>query len=134
MRLVSTRTLQVVDVVSYQKQIIGRQVRDRCVFRLLRWQRHQRLCGGKGALEPIQLGVRAVVEAGGAGDHGQLSTARQAPEICLHDGDPIGGRTTGLTGSFYAPRTINLDAKQCADPRRSLIAGTIFAGSNAARR
>ena len=40
------------------------------------------------------------------------------PEVCLQDGDPLGGRTTGVTGGF-TPAYNNLDKQQCADSRRS---------------
>lgn len=60
MRLVKTQTLEVVDVISYQKQIIGREIGvglfdflDGNVFDI---------SAGEGALEPVQLAVRAVVE------------------------------------------------------------------------
>jgi len=59
-RLIDTRTLEVVDVISYQKQIIGREVRaglfsffDNTMIDI---------AGGERALEPVQLAVRAGVE------------------------------------------------------------------------
>ena len=60
LRLIDTRTLEVVDVISYQKQIIGREVRagvfdffDDTLFDI---------AAGERALEPVQLAVRAGVE------------------------------------------------------------------------
>lgn len=60
LRLVDTNTLEVVDVVSYQKQIIGRQ-EQAGVFDFLG---HTFLDAsiGESALEPIQLAVRSVIE------------------------------------------------------------------------
>ncbi len=59
-RVIDTRTLEVVDVISYQKQIIGREIRaglfsffDNTMIDI---------AGGERALEPVQLAVRAGVE------------------------------------------------------------------------
>ncbi len=59
-RLVDTRTLEVVDVISYQKQIIGREVRAG-VFSFFD-DTFIDIAGGERALEPVQLAVRAGVE------------------------------------------------------------------------
>jgi curli biogenesis system outer membrane secretion channel CsgG len=60
LRLVNTSTLEVVDVISYQKQIIGRQMQAG-VFDFLG---HSFLDAsiGDSALEPVQLAVRSVIE------------------------------------------------------------------------
>jgi curli biogenesis system outer membrane secretion channel CsgG len=60
LRLVDTKTLQVVDVISYQKQIIGRQV-SVGVFDFLGSSFFDASVG-ESALEPIQLAVRSVIE------------------------------------------------------------------------
>jgi curli biogenesis system outer membrane secretion channel CsgG len=60
LRLVDTTTLQVIDVISYQKQIIGRQI-SAGVFDFL-GQTFFDASVGESALEPIQLGVRSVIE------------------------------------------------------------------------
>ena len=60
LRLVDTRTLEVVDVISYQKQIIGREV-SAGIFDILGGNIFD-INAGEGALEPIQLAVRSVVE------------------------------------------------------------------------
>ena len=62
MRLVNTNTLEVADVISYQKQIIGRQV-SAGVFDFLGTNFFD-ISGGESALEPIQLAVRSVIERG----------------------------------------------------------------------
>jgi curli biogenesis system outer membrane secretion channel CsgG len=60
LRLVDTSTLEVVDVISYQKQIIGRQ-EQAGVFDFLGHTFFDASVG-ESALEPIQLAVRSVVE------------------------------------------------------------------------
>ena len=60
LRLVGTNTLEVVDVISYQKQIIGRQIQAG-VFDFLGHTFFDASLG-ESALEPIQLAVRSVVE------------------------------------------------------------------------
>ena len=60
LRLVDTNTLQVVDVISYQKQIIGHQIQAG-VFDFL-GETFFDASVGESALEPIQLAVRSVVE------------------------------------------------------------------------
>jgi curli biogenesis system outer membrane secretion channel CsgG len=60
LRLVDTKTLQVVDVISYQKQIIGHQI-SVGVFDFL-GSNFFDASVGQSALEPIQLAVRSVIE------------------------------------------------------------------------
>ena len=60
LRLVDTRTLQVVDVISYQKQIIGHQI-SVGVFDFMGASFFDASIG-QSALEPIQLAVRSVIE------------------------------------------------------------------------
>jgi curli production assembly/transport component CsgG/holdfast attachment protein HfaB len=60
LRLVNSVTLEVVDVVSLQKQIIGRQV-SAGVFSFLGTNFFDASMG-ESALEPVQLAVRAVIE------------------------------------------------------------------------
>lgn len=60
-RLIDTRTLEVVDVISYQKQIVGREVRAG-VFSFMGDHNFLDLSGGERAMEPVQLAVRAGVE------------------------------------------------------------------------
>jgi curli biogenesis system outer membrane secretion channel CsgG len=117
LRLVDTRTLQVVDVISYQKQIIGRQV-GVGVFDFLHGNVYN-ISAGEGGLEPIQLGVRAVIERAVLEMMANLYGA-PGPEVCLQNGDPLGGRTTGTTGG-YTPAYNNLDknnARTREDPAR----------------
>jgi curli production assembly/transport component CsgG/holdfast attachment protein HfaB len=60
LRLVNTNTLEVADVISYQKQIIGRQV-SAGIFDFLGANFFD-VSVGESALEPIQLAVRSVIE------------------------------------------------------------------------
>ena len=60
LRLVNTDTLEVVDVISYQKQIIGRE-EQAGVFDFM-GQTFFDASLGESALEPIQLAVRSVIE------------------------------------------------------------------------
>jgi curli biogenesis system outer membrane secretion channel CsgG len=60
LRLVDTNTLEVVNVISYQKQIIGRQ-EQAGAFDFL-GQTFFNVSAGESALEPVQLAVRSVVE------------------------------------------------------------------------
>ena len=60
LRLVNSRTLEVVDYVSYQKQIVGREIKAG-VFDFFGGNLFS-LGIGSSAQEPIQLAVRAVVE------------------------------------------------------------------------
>lgn len=60
LRLVNSRTLEVVDFVSYQKQIVGREV-SAGVFDFLGGNLFE-VGAGESAIEPIQLAVRSVIE------------------------------------------------------------------------
>ncbi|MGK2739374.1 holdfast anchoring protein HfaB [Tepidicaulis sp. LMO-SS28] len=60
LRLVDSRTLEVVDVVSYQKQIIGREIKAG-IFNFFGTHLFD-LAAGEKAMEPLQLAVRSVIE------------------------------------------------------------------------
>ncbi len=60
LRLVDTKTSDIIDVVSYQKQIVGREV-SAGVFSFF-GDTVLDLSGGKGGLEPMQLAVRTEIE------------------------------------------------------------------------
>jgi curli production assembly/transport component CsgG/holdfast attachment protein HfaB len=105
LRLVETKSLEVVDVISYQKQIVGREV-GAGMFSFF-GNNVVNVAAGEGALEPIQLGVRSVIERAVVEIMANLYGA-PGPEACLSaGGDPLGGRT-GLTGGYY-PAYDNLD-------------------------
>ena len=121
LRLVDTRTLQVADVISYQKQIIARQV-GVGLFDFFHGNVYN-ISVGEGGLEPMQLGVRAVIERAVLEMMANLYGA-PGPEVCLQNGDPLGGRTNGVTGGF-TPAYNNLDknnAQTREDPARWNVA------------
>jgi curli production assembly/transport component CsgG/holdfast attachment protein HfaB len=117
LRLVETKTLEVVDVISYQKQIIGREV-GAGLFRFF-GDNVLDISAGEGALEPIQLGVRSVIERAVVEMMANLYGSA-GPDGCLKSADPLGGGRTGVTGGYYAAYD-NLDvnnARTREDPNR----------------
>lgn len=114
LRLVDTKTLEVVDVISYQKQIIGREI-SLGVFDFLNGNVFDIGAGGR-AQEPIQLAVRAVVERGVVEMTANLYGI-EGPNSCLGD-DPLG--PIGETGG-YIPLSHNLptnNGQTRAEPSR----------------
>jgi len=118
-RLVDTRSLEVVDVISYQKQVIGREIRAG-VFSFF----DDTLVDvglGERALEPIQLAVRAGVERAVvevmANIYGVGDTAVCAAEIAAN-GDPMGPTTAQATGDFI---TLQGPVAAAAADRRSEV-------------
>lgn len=116
LRMVQTTTLEVVDVVSYQKQIIGREV-SAGVFDFLNGNVFD-ISAGTGGMEPTQLAVRALIERATIEMMANLYGA-PGPEVCLgaHN-DPLG--PVGPTGGYY-PAYDNLDqnnGQTRADPNR----------------
>jgi curli biogenesis system outer membrane secretion channel CsgG len=102
LRLVETKTEEVVDVQSYQKQIFGRQV-GAGYFQFF-GNNVINVSAGDGALEPVQLAVRSVIERAVVEMVANLYGA-PGPSACM-DADPLG--TTGVTGGF-TPAYNNLD-------------------------
>jgi len=99
LRLVQTTTLEVVDVISYQKQIIGREV-SAGVFDFLNGNVFD-ISAGSGGLEPVQLAVRALIERATIEFMANLYGA-PGPEVCLTpDNDPLGPTAVGTTGGYY---------------------------------
>lgn len=116
LRLINTRTLEVVDVISYQKQVIGREV-GIGVFDFLNGNLFD-VSAGAGAMEPMQLAVRALVERAVVEMTANLY-GMPGPEACLQS-DPLSNATTGLTGG-YVPAYNNTDtnnAQTREDPAR----------------
>ena len=117
LRLINTRTLEVVDVISYQKQIVAHQI-GIGLFKI--WNgKSGDFSIGQGGLEPLQLGVRAVIERATAEMVANLY-GMPGPEACMSY-DPLGDRvTTGPTGA-YVPAYNNLETNNAAtrqDPNR----------------
>jgi curli biogenesis system outer membrane secretion channel CsgG len=102
LRLVATKTEEVVDIVSYQKQIIGRQV-GAGYFQFFGTNVID-VSAGKGGLEPIQLAVRSVIERAVVEMVSNLYGA-PGPSACM-GADPLG--SAGVTGG-YTPAYDNLD-------------------------
>ena len=116
LRLVQTQTLEVVDVISYQKQIIGREI-SAGVFDFLNGNVFD-VSAGTGGFEPVQLAVRALVERATLEMMANLYGA-PGPQVCLDArNDPLG--TVGPTGGYYPAyantETNNGDTR--ADPGR----------------
>ncbi|MBE7217766.1 MAG: holdfast anchoring protein HfaB [Caulobacteraceae bacterium] len=104
LRLVETKTMEVVDVVSYQKQIIGREV-GAGFFKFF-GSNVVDVSAGEGGLEPVQLAVRALIERGVTEMVANLYGA-PGPSACI-GADPLGDPTVGVTGG-YTPAYNNLD-------------------------
>jgi curli production assembly/transport component CsgG/holdfast attachment protein HfaB len=114
LRLVETKTEEVVDVQSYQKQIYGRQV-GAGFFKFF-GSNVIDVAGGEGALEPVQLAVRSVIERAMVEMVANLYGA-PGPAACM-GADPLG--PAGVTGG-YTPAYNNLDrnnGRTRADPSR----------------
>ncbi len=114
LRLVETKTQEVVDVVSYQKQIVGREV-GAGIFSFFNTSVID-ASAGEGALEPMQLAVRSLIERGMVEMVSNLYGA-PGPRACMAR-DPL--ETTGPTGGFI-PAYNNLDqnnGRTRADPSR----------------
>ena len=114
LRLVETKTQEVVEVVSYQKQIVGRQV-GLGLFKVF-GSNVIDASAGEGALEPMQLAVRSLIERGMVEMVANLYGA-PGPRVCMSD-DPLG--TTGPTGG-YIPAYNNVDqnnGQTRSDPSR----------------
>jgi curli production assembly/transport component CsgG/holdfast attachment protein HfaB len=104
LRLVDSHTLEVVDVISYQKQIVGREVQAG-VFDILGTTIVD-AGAGESALEPMQLAVRAVVERAVLEMTKRLY--RMGPDTCGvmgDDGDPLAGGETPSASAAPATQT-----------------------------
>jgi curli production assembly/transport component CsgG/holdfast attachment protein HfaB len=117
LRMVQTTTLEVVDVVSYQKQIIGREI-SVGVFDFLNGNVFD-IGGGEGGFEPVQLAVRALVERATVEFMANLYGA-PGPEICLDTNNELLRDTYGPTGGYYPayPNTDTNNGQTRADPTR----------------
>ena len=116
LRLVQTTTQEVVDVISYQKQIIGREV-SAGVFDFLNGNVFD-VSAGTGGMEPVQLAVRALIERATLEMMANLYGA-PGPEVCLNaSNDPL--NTVGATGGYYAAydNTGTNNGQTRADPSR----------------
>jgi curli biogenesis system outer membrane secretion channel CsgG len=94
LRLVETKTEEVVDVMSYQKQIFGRQV-GAGYFQFF-GNNVINVSAGDGALEPVQLAVRSIIERAVVEMVANLYGA-PGPGACMGS-DPLG--TSGVRGRY----------------------------------
>ncbi|MDH6061647.1 holdfast anchoring protein HfaB [Chrysosporum bergii ANA360D] len=117
LRVVQTTTLEIVDVVSYQKQIIGREI-SAGVFDFLNGNVFD-ISAGEGGFEPVQLAVRALVERSMVEIMANLYGA-PGPEICLDTNNELLRDTYGPTGGYYPayPNTETNNGQTRADPSR----------------
>lgn len=114
LRLVDTQTLEVVDVISYQKQVIGREIQANyfdffggTVFDI---------GGGERAQEPIQLAIRATIERAVLEMSANLYGA-YGPEVCAQiDRDALAtnGRTGDYIQAYDTLETNNSDTREAA--------------------
>ncbi len=116
LRLNDTRTMETVDVISYQKQIIGREISaglfafwDEAVIDI---------SGGGRSLEPVQLAVRSVIERAVLEISAQLYGVD--PSAACHYADPIGGSTNASGGintatAYGSQENSNVQARQTVD-------------------
>ena len=109
-RLIDTRTLEVVDVISYQKQIVGREVRAG-VFGFFD-DTLVDIGAGERALEPVQLAVRAGVERAVVevmSNFYHASSSDICQDALAAEGDPMGPGVHAVsaqaTGAFASPQT-----------------------------
>jgi curli biogenesis system outer membrane secretion channel CsgG len=117
LRLNDTQTMETVDVISYQKQIIGREI-SAGLFAF--WDATVLdISGGGRSLEPVQLAVRSVIERAVLEISAQLY-GLDPTDACSYS-DPIGGGSTNITGgvsrtSTYGSReNSNVQARQSID-------------------
>ncbi|MFC7291691.1 holdfast anchoring protein HfaB [Hirschia litorea] len=106
LRLVETETLEVVDVISYQKQIIGREI-SLGVFDFANNNVFD-IGAGERSLEPIQLAVRSVIERAVLEMTANLYGVT-SPDVCSAIAQQGAGlpTTNSITGN-YTPAYDNL--------------------------
>lgn len=109
-RIIDTRTLEVVDVISYQKQIIGRELRAG-VFSFFD-DTIIDIAAGERALEPVQLAVRAGVERAVVEVMSRFYNVRDS-SVCAAaiaaEGDPMGPGQTQTANATQSPATAAIE-------------------------
>ncbi len=114
-RLIDTRTLEVVDVISYQKQIIGRELRAG-VFSFFDNTLID-IAAGERALEPVQLAVRAGVERAVVevmSRFYRVSDSSVCAAELAAEGDPMGPGQAG--GVPRSPASVAIEQAQQQSP------------------
>ncbi|MEM7493982.1 MAG: holdfast anchoring protein HfaB [Pseudomonadota bacterium] len=112
LRLVETGTLEVVDVISYQKQIIGREI-SLGYFDFANGNVFD-IGAGEGAQEPIQLAIRSVIERAALEIMANLY-GTPTIDVCSLTAGAIS--TNGITGDF---RPIRADLQEYNGPERAI--------------
>tara|TARA_R110000868_G_scaffold369729_1_gene633176 strand:+ start:4391 stop:5386 length:996 start_codon:yes stop_codon:yes gene_type:complete len=117
LRLNETQTMETVDVISYQKQIIGREI-SAGLFAF--WgDAVIDISGGGRSLEPVQLAVRTVIERAVLEISAQLYGVDPSA-ACSFD-DPIGGGASNITGgvnvatTYGSRETSNVQMRESVD-------------------
>jgi curli production assembly/transport component CsgG/holdfast attachment protein HfaB len=119
LRLVNTKTLVVEDVISYQKQIIGREI-SAGIFDFANGNVFD-IDVGERAMEPIQLAVRSTIERAVLEMTANLYGVANADPCAALAEDASGMNTAqSITGSAIAQRdgTLATDGDERADPNR----------------
>ncbi len=100
LRLVETKSLEVVDVISYQKQIIGREIS----FGIFDFANNNifDIGAGERSQEPIQLAIRSVVERAVLEMTANLYGVSN-PDVCAQIAHNSAGipTTNSITGDYY---------------------------------
>ncbi len=109
LRLVDSISQEVVAIAAYQKQIVGREIRAG-VFDILGGVAVD-LSGGRSTLEPLQLGVRALIERGVYDVAAELYGLTDSACLpALHTVDTVGGyrrlRELPHPGLTPSPRSV----------------------------
>jgi len=113
LRMVETETLEVVDVISYQKQIIGREL-TAGVFDFANGNIFD-IGVGERAQEPIQLAVRSTVERAVVEMMANMYGA-SGPDVCesFDEANPTGGITGNFIPAYDNTETNNGDSRSSA--------------------
>ncbi len=137
LRLVDSKTFEVIDVISYQKQIIGREVQANYFdfFGNILFD----IGGGERAQEPIQLAIRATIERAVLEMTANLYGA-PGPEVCdtIESGLLASNGSTGdYTEAYDTIDTNNGDTRDAAsrwhDRRDSRIRDGLIPGGGVLR-
>jgi curli biogenesis system outer membrane secretion channel CsgG len=112
LRLINTQTLEVVKVISYQKQILGREI-SLGVFDFL-GSTILDIGAGERALEPIQLAIRAVTERAILDIMNDVEP-RASAQCGAHlesAGDPLADRGEAVSSRIPAPAPVQAPVRR----------------------
>ncbi len=114
LRMVQTTSMEIVDVISYQKQIVGREI-SAGVFDFLNGNVFD-ISAGQGGMEPVQLAVRTLVERAVLEMMANLYGARPGSLPERRQRSP--GRLDRRPDRRLLPRLSEHGCEQCPDSRR----------------